>query len=68
MADHRDEKGRMAPARSATAKRMRAIMKTPGRQPTNPMKPLAEEKSLKGRARRIRVKRERQNRQKRGLS
>jgi hypothetical protein len=50
------------PAKSTKTQRMRAIIKTSGKQPTDHMKPLAEEKSLKGRTRRTLVKRERQRR------
>jgi hypothetical protein len=49
-------------AKSSKAQRMRAIVKTSGKQATDHMKPLAEEKSLKGRTRRTLVKRERQRR------
>lgn len=58
------EQSRAMPApKSTKTQRMRAIVKTSGKQATNHMKPLAEEKSLKGRTRRTLVKRERQRRQ-----
>jgi hypothetical protein len=50
------------PAKSTKTQRMRAIVKTSGKQATDHTKPLAEEKSLKGRTRRTLVKRERQRR------
>lgn len=54
---------RTAPAAKSTkTQRMRAIVKTSGKQATDHMRPLAEEKSLKGRTRRTLVKRERQRR------
>lgn len=49
--------------KSTKTQRMRAIVKTSGKQALNHMKPLAQEKSLKGRTRRTLVKRERQRRQ-----
>ena len=58
----REQKPTPAP-KSTKTQRMRAIVKTSGKQRTDHMKPLAEEKSLKGRTRRTLVKRERQRRQ-----